>query len=94
MQQGRITSLAPQPLALSIALALAPALAAHAQDTQSTPHTDSTTLELNTLLIESVAPEPAAESSVSTLTREQIDNTLSTDLEQLLRYEPGVNVTT
>lgn len=92
MQPRRITSIAPQPLAFSIALALLPAPLVQAQGTSTAAGAGSTTLELNTLLIESDQLEQTPESAVSTLTRDQIDRSLSTDLEQLLRYEPGVNV--
>lgn len=83
----------PIPLAVAVSLALNGPL--YAADDASQEGADSeSALELNRIVVVTEGQEETAtDSSVSVIDSEQIERNLSTDLESLLRYEPGVGVT-
>lgn len=83
----------PFPLAVAVSLALNSPL--YAADDATQEGTDSeSALELNRIVVVTNGQEEtAADSAVSVIDSEQIERNLSTDLESLLRYEPGVGVT-
>jgi hemoglobin/transferrin/lactoferrin receptor protein len=74
---------------LSVVISMVIATQAHA-DTATTAEATLSPLRIEA---KTTQPTEAQDSSVTTLTDQTIEQNLSTDLESLLRYEPGVGVT-